>query len=479
MATKKELLQAQTFSRRRLLTAFVSGAPGGRELEPAKPLRGVVIGAVLSVLVVLGSLIAGAFTGEQDENWKENSLVLVRETGARYVAINGELYPVHNVTSARLLAFSDSFEVVNLREDQATGVPRGTITVGIPGAPDALPPSGNLINNQWIACAIDDTAVRTSLNNDNPVATPGGSRLVRVGEQHYFVHGDYRYEVAAADVNAFSLFLGFDANPDNAAPVSARWLRLFTEGEPLQALSMAGDGEEPPGPLADLPHDLAVGDVVLLRDGQGETGAEHVVNDAGELVELSPFALELYYLGSGRGAGGVVTLEFAEAQQAVRTTSDGFVPPDWPLVLPEPLDPEITPCVQLDRDADTGAATLHLIDNEESMGDRPVEVDSGYGALVRLDAGGTQAPWAVVDEQGIMYQIPPGHDQDMERLGYQDVEAPRVQAGWADLFTSGPVLTIESAISGLPQEAADIVTLQADPGDGDGDGEGEDAEEEQ
>ena len=34
MATKKDLVEAQSFSRRRLTTAFVSGAPGGREVEP-------------------------------------------------------------------------------------------------------------------------------------------------------------------------------------------------------------------------------------------------------------------------------------------------------------------------------------------------------------------------------------------------------------------------------------------------------------
>ena len=32
MATKKHLVEAHAFSRRRLVTAFVSGAPGGREL---------------------------------------------------------------------------------------------------------------------------------------------------------------------------------------------------------------------------------------------------------------------------------------------------------------------------------------------------------------------------------------------------------------------------------------------------------------
>ena len=36
MASNKDILDAQRFNRRRLVTAFVAGAPGGRELEPRR-----------------------------------------------------------------------------------------------------------------------------------------------------------------------------------------------------------------------------------------------------------------------------------------------------------------------------------------------------------------------------------------------------------------------------------------------------------
>ena len=39
MASKRELVEAHSYNRRRLVTAFLSGAPGGREVEPAKPGR--------------------------------------------------------------------------------------------------------------------------------------------------------------------------------------------------------------------------------------------------------------------------------------------------------------------------------------------------------------------------------------------------------------------------------------------------------
>ena len=53
MASNKEILEAQRYNRRRLVTAFMSGTPGGRELEPrslGRPLvAGLVIAAVLAV----------------------------------------------------------------------------------------------------------------------------------------------------------------------------------------------------------------------------------------------------------------------------------------------------------------------------------------------------------------------------------------------------------------------------------------------
>src|SRR5690625_1126278 len=262
MASKKELLQAQTFSRRRLLTAFVSGAPGGRELEPAKPLRGVITSLVLSVLVVGGSLIAGLFTGEQDEDWKVNSLVVEEETGARYVAVNGELHPVHNITSARLLAFADTFRVVNLSESDLEEVPRGDVTVGIPGAPDALPPPQNLINNQWLSCAVEPDAEWTSLRADREDPQTTNAALVRVDDQIHYVYEGYRYALDTDDLNALSHVLEF--HPDDARDVSGRWLNIFTEGTPLERFSVPDFGAVPPGPAGGLDGGMTEGAGVLV-----------------------------------------------------------------------------------------------------------------------------------------------------------------------------------------------------------------------
>ena len=62
MATKKDLVEAYSFSRRRLVTAFVSGAPGGREVEPSRPGRTIVGGIALAVLMIAGLAADGEVT---------------------------------------------------------------------------------------------------------------------------------------------------------------------------------------------------------------------------------------------------------------------------------------------------------------------------------------------------------------------------------------------------------------------------------
>ncbi len=52
MSSKKDLVEAHSFNRRRLITAFVSGAPGGREVEPVRYGRTLVGGLVLALLIV-------------------------------------------------------------------------------------------------------------------------------------------------------------------------------------------------------------------------------------------------------------------------------------------------------------------------------------------------------------------------------------------------------------------------------------------
>ena len=112
MATKKDLVEAYSFSRRRLITAFLSGAPGGREVEPSRPGRTVVGGLALAVLLVAGAAIASVLASRTPEDWNQIGLVVTRgDQPATYVILEEhdlpELIPVINITSAQLILGAD------------------------------------------------------------------------------------------------------------------------------------------------------------------------------------------------------------------------------------------------------------------------------------------------------------------------------------------------------------------------------------
>ncbi|QAY62171.1 hypothetical protein ET495_01510 [Xylanimonas allomyrinae] len=173
MASKKDLIEAQSFSRRRLITAFTSGGAGTKELEPAKPLRAVVAGTALAALVLAGSAFTGLVSPALPDGWDNGALVVASDTGARFVSSQGTLYPVPNTASARLLLPADQFDVVTTKAKNLGKAPLGP-AVGIPGAPEALPATDRLVGAGWTACTVPGT--QAPPGSRPPPASPCGSQ---------------------------------------------------------------------------------------------------------------------------------------------------------------------------------------------------------------------------------------------------------------------------------------------------------------
>lgn len=68
MVTKQDLVEAYSFNRGRLVTAFVSGATGARAIEPARPGRNIVGGLALAGLLLAGAAIARSLSPSLPEN---------------------------------------------------------------------------------------------------------------------------------------------------------------------------------------------------------------------------------------------------------------------------------------------------------------------------------------------------------------------------------------------------------------------------
>lgn len=439
MASKRDLVEAQTYSRRRLLTAFTSGAPGGRELEPTKPLRGVVAGVSLSVLLVLGSLGLGLLSPTLPDGWDDQSLVIVEGDGSRYVGIQGTLHPVLNVTSARLVLDSGAFHVVDVSEDDITDAPRGA-TIGIPGAPDELPLASRLTATGWQACVAPGGGTALTIDPDAPApaADPGAGVLVEVAGTLYLVADGTRHRIPTGDEAAVLRALGLDT----ATPVvaGADWLNLVPAGTDLAPLTVAGAGDAAL-PEGGLPVDTRVGTVVEVT-GVGDGARRYVVDARGELAPLSELAYPLYLLGAGDLAAEPLRVTTAEIAD-VRTSTTPVAPADLPAAVPTLPAAGTTACVVLGT-GDPERVDLVL---REAAGVEPgVRVAPGSGALVRAQtAEGAAATVRLVDGSGRAYPVPDADDEVLARLGYAADDVTRVPPAWADLLPVGPDLTVEAA----------------------------------
>src|SRR3712207_9421253 len=95
MATKKDLVEAHAFSRRRLVTAFLSGAPGGREVEPSRPGRTIVGGIALAVLLVAAAALAAVLASKTGEVLNKIGVVVGREAAAAPLNLKEGADPNH------------------------------------------------------------------------------------------------------------------------------------------------------------------------------------------------------------------------------------------------------------------------------------------------------------------------------------------------------------------------------------------------
>ena len=435
MATKKDLVEAQSFSRRRLTTAFVSGAPGGREVEPHRPLRAVVGGLALTAVLVLGSMAFGWLRSSLPADWQDNRLIIAEDSGARYVSLQGLLHPVVNTTSARLLIPVAGLQGARgprrrARLDQPRPDPRH------PRAPDSLTPPDRLVNSGWVSCLDSSEQVSTSIGGARR-ATPveRGALVVRTDDRTFVVADGRRYPVADRDVSAVTVALRLDGRSAVAAP--AAWLNLFPEGPALAPLTLDGLGT----PLPGLPAGATVGSVLTL-DGDGR---RYVVLPSGDLEPLPEVANEMYRLGSG-ASGREIPVQAAQIAQ-LQVRPQRFAPPEWPAAYPTAITD--TPCATLTAAAgappEVALGSTTAAPAEGTAG-RTV-VATGSGALVRAVSGPvlSKGPVLAVDQTATAYALQGADAELLARLGYAPGDVAPVPQAWTELLRSGPVLSSTAA----------------------------------
>jgi hypothetical protein len=471
VATKKDLVEAHAFSRRRLVTAFVSGAPGGREVEPVRPGRVLIGGVALSVLLLAGAAIAGFLLGRPPAQWlDEGSFIISKDTGEQYVVLRGGddplLQRVPNFVSAQLLLERADLTPFTVRDKYIRTVQLGE-DLGIDSAPAGLPSAGELVDDGWTACTGDGLGIKVAVQQEPTVEDLAASAfLVSHGKQEWLIatapaEGTtpgraYRFPMPRDETSASTIAdrLGFGAS---AAEVDDDWLNLFPRGDALEKDAFGVDRPGDPVPYGDSGTDLSqfrIGDLLL-----SSAGTYYLLGDD-KPQKLSPFAGMVY------DVVGATATELPE--NLVAALGDPGYHAEWPQTLPQAvgsgslcgvLHPgtDVDPTVSLATNP-TGAADP----GEVTPGRHQVEVEPSPGAYVHsgtesaADAG---TPY-VIDTKGTKYLLGP---RVPEFIGYADVDPPLVPSAWLTFFDPGVVLSTNSARR-LPEDAP-----PPDPDAGEGD----------
>jgi type VII secretion protein EccB len=140
MQSRRDQVQAYTFTVGRLTSGMLTADPDAVDTPMNRTRRGGVIGLVIGALICVGFIVVGLLVPKDSDSWRKSGvLIMEKETGARYVYGAGTLRPVINYTSAKLIT-GDKGTVQQVSRNTLADVPRGT-PIGIPGAPDSLPGS--------------------------------------------------------------------------------------------------------------------------------------------------------------------------------------------------------------------------------------------------------------------------------------------------------------------------------------------------
>jgi type VII secretion protein EccB len=468
MQTKRDQVQSHLCVVGRLNAAIVSGEPDAPDPPMRRVLTGGVTGLVVGALVVAGFGVYGLIKPGGSTDWKtEGALVQVKESAARYVYLGGELHPVVNFASAKLIAGQDS-HLASVHENTIKNAPHG-LPVGIPGAPDALPKAGSLKGQDWSVCAApvasDSTGKATdqvvlSLNAPSPAAA--GTRedgvlvqssdttkyLIWHGRRHRFstatgpfalgYRGIAPYPVAAQWLNM--LPAGADLAPppipgrgNTGSDIGGRSTRVgqvFVASNPgtaKQYFVLFGDGLRQ---VNETLADLVLGDPATTAAYQGQTVAALPLQAAAAAPHLAP---------GGQGAGDL--------------------PPSPPHVTQAAGHPV---CAVAHAGSPQGATVevvvprgglpaggVPVADNDPRTADRVV-VTPGTGMLARsLPAPGNEsgAEYLVTD-LGVKYPLPSA--DAISALGYEGAAPVPVPPSMLDLLPTGPALDRTRATATQP-----------------------------
>ncbi len=481
MQTRRDQVQAYFFVVGRMVAALTHGRPDLRERPNRRQGNGVVLGLLVAALIVAVFGVYGVFSPGGSSAWRKPGVIVVeKDTGARYLYVDGQLRPVLNYASARLAVARPDAPLVAVSRASLAGVPLGT-PIGIPNAPDSLPPAGRLAGRPWTVC-VTSPGVGPGLADSAPATptvtlrldqvdggVPLGDRGLLVaapdGGEHLLWRGR-RFRLADADA---ARALGYGAVQPLAVPAS--WLDPIPAGPDLAAPTIDGIGQSGPS-VGGRPS--LVGQVFQVRDRL--VGSEQLyVARADGLAPLSRTQAALLLATPGVRAaypnGGVAPVQVGpDALSGVPLRPAAALGGGAPATPPAPMDvpqgASVCAWHALGSAAESAAALALLPTQVVTAGTTAVDRRGGDGTADRIaiDAGGgvlaaqTAAPGAppgavyLVAGPGVRYPLADTSVAGV--LGYSGVTPLAAPAALLALLPQGPTLSTAAALQNRPAQGS-------------------------
>jgi type VII secretion protein EccB len=478
MQSKRDQVQAHSFAIGRLTSGMLLADPDAPESPLARTTRGAAIGTVVAVLVAAGAAVYGLVSPGGNTAWRtSDTLIVNRDTGGRYLYLDGRLRPVRNYASALLIG-AGRLKTTDVGGATLRGTPVGT-PVGIPGAPDSVPAAKDLDSGAWHICSAlgssrstaTAAAAATTLVAGAPVkaqAMADDQALVVSGPDKatYLVWHGSRLRLDKASGAVVSLGYG-SVTP---RPVSAAFLDALAPGPDLAPPAVPGRGAAGPslggarGTVGRVYVVQVPGSTpkyyLLRKEGLAPlttTGATLVLGDpatrenayGGRSPQAEPLGADALqgHLAPEDQDGSAVPAGLPDSPPRVAGVPDGLtacarvqaakglVRVSTVLVPPESLAP-----VTQSAPGESAEACLPV---------DAVVVRPGRGALVRvLGAGGTAAGNTTyfVAEDGVKYRVPSG--DALKALGYGNGDVVTLPSPLLSMLRSGPDLEPRAAAGG-------------------------------
>lgn len=456
MASRSDQLHSHQFALQRVVSALAMRDPDPAT-SPGRRIFGALFASVMvAVLAVAAVGVYGLLRPGTGDAWREGRATIIeKETGARYVYVDGVLHPVLNHTSAILLL--GTTETVQVARSQLVGVPRGT-PVGIPGVPDPLPARDQLVTDPWTVCsrpADSPAAVESTLRVGwVPPAGPLGQQAILAvdptGDLH-LVWNNRRFALA----DPMLVLTAFAWAESAATPVSSAVLNAIPAGPDLGKLTTPRSNEPSivPG--------LRVGEVFVVTNSDGSRLYGVALADGVSDVT----AVQANLLVVGGANDGDPARELSPAEYAAAPRLDPLIPAGDdapPASTPDQVRVARRGGVCATVSPDSGLVTVTVVESLAPLAGETrtaatgqvgghadwIAVPPGRGAVVQSVAS-PSAPGgalAVVSDLGQRFAVPDA--EVLSDLGYDGVTPLRLPAALVALIPAGRAL--DPAAAGLP-----------------------------